>query len=85
VELPNSLRLRRATLEAYGVVIKIFKCHSQDVPGDAALVEGLFVTHLLSRMTREPIAIPSLDQGQGVSFLKDVLNQYRLDKNGPDE
>ena len=52
-------------------------CLLLGLTGDAALVEGLFHTYLLSRMTREPIPIPSLDQTQSILFLKEVLKQNR--------
>ena len=60
-------------------------CLLLGLTGDAALVEGLFHTYLLSRMTREPIPIPSLDQTQSSLFLKEVLKQNRLDPKGPNE
>lgn len=52
-------------------------CMILGLTGDAALVEGLFSQYLLSRLTREPIPIPSLDQQTATEFLKEVLQQYR--------
>ncbi len=35
MEFPYCCNLRRSALETYGAVIKIFKCHSQDVRGQS--------------------------------------------------
>ncbi len=60
-------------------------CMALGLTGDAALVEGLFTQYLLSRLTREPIAIPSLDQEKAMEFVKEVLRQYREDPTREDE
>lgn len=51
---------------------------------DAAMIEALFQQALLSRLTREPIEIPSLDAQQAVEFLTEVLKSYRLDPGASD-
>lgn len=60
-------------------------CLLLGLTGDAAMVEVIFSQYLLSRLTREPICIPSLDDEQAVDFLKEVLKSYRIDSKATDD
>jgi hypothetical protein len=54
-------------------------CLMLGLTGDAASVEVLFSTGLLSRLTREPLQIPALGEEQAEAFLLEVLTYYRID------
>jgi hypothetical protein len=55
------------------------------VSGDPRILFAIFDKFVVRRFSRDPIEIQALDDDQATRFLKEVLRNYRLDANDPDE
>lgn len=55
------------------------------VSGDPRLLFAIFDKFVVRRWSRDPIELQLMDNDQSVSFLKEVLRNYRTDPNDSDE
>lgn len=53
--------------------------------GDTRNIFALFDQHVMRRMSRDPLEIHPLADNQALTFLKEVLKNYRADPADPDE
>ncbi len=55
------------------------------VSGDPRILFAIFDKFVVRRFSRDPIEIQALNEPESVRFLKEVLRNYRVDPNDPDE
>jgi hypothetical protein len=60
-------------------------CLLVGLTGDAAYLEGLFDTNLISRLTTEPIEFGPLDVPESMAFVQELHQAYRQDGAGVDD